>query len=87
MVLLMDLKKHILRKLFRRRIVGGKHTAVEHVMSGLPVHAQGEAKKATEDLIREGLLIPKPTGYGLQISINPERLEEIKRILQREAES
>ncbi len=80
----MDLKRHILRKLYRRRVIGGKHTAIEYVMSGIPGHAMGEAKKAAEELIREGLIIPKPTGYGLQISLNPERLEEIKRMMEGE---
>lgn len=73
----MDLKKHILKKLFRRRVIGGKHTAIEYVMSGIPSQAYGEAKKAAEELIKEGLIIPKPTSYGLQISLNPERLPEI----------
>ena len=77
----MDFRKHILRKLFRRRVIGGKHTAIEYVMSGVPGHAYGEVKKAAEDLIREGLIIPKPTNYGLQISLNPGRLEEIKRVI------
>ncbi len=78
----MDLKRHILRKLYRRRVIGGKHTAIEHVMSGIPGHAMGDAKKAAEELIREGLIIPKPTGYGLQISLNPERLAEIQKIIE-----
>lgn len=77
----MDLRQHILRKLYRRRVIGGKHTALEHVMSGIPSHAYGDAKKAAEDLIRQGLVIPKPTNYGLQISLNPEKLEEIKRMM------
>ncbi len=78
----MDLRRHILRKLYRRRVIGGKHTALEHVMSGIPGHAYGDAKKAAEELIREGLIIPKPTHYGLQISLNPERLEAIKKIIE-----
>ena len=77
----MDFRKHILRKLFRRRVIGGKHTAIEYVMSGVPGHAYGDAKKAAEELIKEGLLIPKPTSYGLQISLNPERLPEIAAII------
>ena len=77
----MDYRKIILRKLFRRRIIGGKHTAVEHLTTGLPKHAVGEAKKAVYDLIREGLILSKPTSYGLQVSLNQEKIEEICNII------
>lgn len=77
----MDLKKIILRKLHRLRIIGGKHTAVEHLTSGLPKHIAGEAKKAVGDLIKEGLILKKPTSYGLQVSLNPERIKEIEEII------
>lgn len=80
----MNLKKIILRKLFRRRIIGGKHTAFENVMSGLPKHLYGEAKKTADELIKQGLMLTKPTSYGLQISLNPERIEEIIRIIEDE---
>ncbi len=78
----MDLKQSILRKLFRRRIIGGKHTAFEHVVSGIPKHAHGDAKKAAEELIRQRFILAKPTSYGLQISLNPEKIEEIVRIIE-----
>jgi hypothetical protein len=77
-----DLKQVILRKLFRRRMIGGKHTAFEHVTAGIPKHLHGDAKKAAEALIKEGLIIPKPTSYGLQISLNPQRIGEIIRIVE-----
>ncbi len=51
-------------------------------MSGIPGHTYGDAKEAAQELIREGLIIPKPTNYGLQISLNPNRLEEIKRMIE-----
>ena len=46
----MNFKKIILRKLFRLRIIGGKHTAVEHLTKGLPKHAAGEAKNSVKEL-------------------------------------
>jgi len=36
------------------------------------------AKKAAEELIKENLLLRKPTGYGLQVSLNHEKAREIK---------
>jgi len=77
-----ELKKIILRKLFRRRIIGGKHTAIEHLTKGLPKQLRGDAKDAIHSLITDGLLLPKPTSYGLQVSLNPERLHDISRIVE-----
>lgn len=78
----MDFRKIILRKLFRRRVIGGKHTAIEHLTKGLPKHAVGEAKNAVSGLIKEGLILTKPTSYGLQVTLNPEKIDEISRIIE-----
>lgn len=75
--MLPNLQKIILRKLFRRRIIGGKHTAFEHVTAAVPRHLHGEAKKAAAELIKQGFILAKPTSYGLQISLNPERIDEV----------
>ena len=77
----MDLKKIILRKLYRHRIIGGKHTAVEHLTKGLPRHLTGDAKEAVNELIKEGLILPKSTSYGLQVSLNPRKINLNKRII------
>lgn len=77
----MDIKKIILRKLYRHRIIGGKHTAIENLTKSLPKHIVGEAKESIKELIKEGFLLQKPTSYGLQVSLNPERIEEISRIM------
>jgi len=79
---MLSIQQIILRKLFRRRIIGGKHTAFEHITAGIPSHLQGEAKKAAQELIKEGFILAKPTSYGLQISLNPKRIEEITRIIE-----
>ena len=73
----MDFEKIILRKLFRRRIIGGKHTAVENLTKSMPKHVIGQAKIAVNNLIKQNLILSKPTSYGLQVSLNPEKLEEI----------
>ncbi len=77
----MDLKVVILRKLYRHRIIGGKHTAIENLTKGLPKHMVGDAKHVVDELIKEGLIVPKPTSYGLQVSLNPARTEAISRII------
>ena len=78
----MDLKKIILRKLFRRRIIGGKHTAIEHLTKGLPKHVIGEAKNVVDNLMKEGFILTKPTSYGLHVSLNPKKIDEIFKIIE-----
>ncbi|MCH8003146.1 MAG: hypothetical protein IH934_00810 [Nanoarchaeota archaeon] len=78
----MGLAKIILRKLYRRRIIGGKHTAVEHLTKGLPKHVAGAAKNVVKELIKEGFILSKPTSYGLQVSLNPEKIDEVSKIIE-----
>lgn len=55
------LKARILYKLVRRRLWGGKHTDIAHIQSGVPSHTINQSKKASKELIKEGLLLPKIT--------------------------
>ena len=78
----MDLKKIILKKLYRHRVIGGKHTAIENLTHGLPKHLVGKAKDAVNELIKGGFILQKPTSYGLQVSLNPEKIKEIENIIE-----
>ena len=77
----MNFKKIILRKLFRHRIIGGKHTAIEHLTKGIPKHHIKEAKKAVGELIKKELILLKKTSYGLHVSLNPRKVEEISQVI------
>ncbi len=79
----MDLKILILRKLFRHRIIGGKHTAIEYLFHGFPKHLIGEAKEIIDELVQQNIILVKPTSYGLQVSLNPEKIEEITNIIEK----
>jgi len=35
--------------LYSRRVIGGKHTAIEYVTSAVPPHLLGEARKAAAE--------------------------------------
>jgi hypothetical protein len=37
--------------------------------------------RVVKELIREGLIVTKPTGYGLHVSLNSARITEIQEIL------
>lgn len=72
-----EIKKTILKKLFRHNIWGAKHTNIDNLHKGFPSHLQGFVKQAARELINEELLISKPTSYGLEVSLNSHKKEEI----------
>ncbi len=79
----MDLyQKAILGKMYKLRYIGGRHTSEDNVVKGFPKHARGDLKKALKELIKEGYILPKPTSYGLEVSLNPRVIGDIKRILE-----
>ena len=75
-----EIKKFILRKLVRHRMWMHKHTSIHNLPKGLPdnLRSKKEVKKVIEDLLKEGLLLSKPTHYGLEISLNINRKKEIE---------
>jgi len=73
----------MIKKLKRSGKWGGAHTSSDNLTKGIPKHMKGEAKKVTKELIEEGLLISKPTSYGLEISLNPKKRGEIEEILRK----
>mgnify|MGYP001053257356 CR=1 FL=1 len=76
-----EIETVVLEKLYRHGYIGGRHTAVESLVKGLPKHLRGEVKKTVKKLAREGWITQKPTSYGLQISLNPRVIPEVERIL------
>lgn len=76
------LKATILKKLKRRGKWGHAHTSFDRLSSGIPKHLRGLAKEVAEELIKEGLLLVKPTSYGLEVSLNPRKKAEIDEIIE-----
>jgi hypothetical protein len=72
-------EKFILRRLYRDSIINERHTAIENLSRGVPSHMRGEMQKAAKRLLKMGYLLPKTTGYGLQVSLNHNLLSEIER--------
>jgi len=73
-----DIAKKVLEKMLRKEYIGARHTAYENAYKGFPKHLAGEARKVTDNLIRENLIIRKQTAYGLQISLNQFKMDEIE---------
>jgi len=83
-----QIKATILLKLYKRGNWGGSHTAYENLKKGFKEDELGKEglkrmDKMVKELIRQGLIIPKITHYGLQVSLNPRQNELIIDIMKR----
>jgi len=81
-----QIQARLLFALARHRKWGESHTAYEHMLRQFKTEAMGKAAlksvgKLAEDLFRVGLVLKKPTHYGLQVSLNPHKAQEIKKII------
>ena len=72
-----QLKGFVVKKLFHHSYIGGRHTSVENLKKGLPDHFRGDVKDVVRELVKEGILLPKPTSTGLHVSLNPRKRIEI----------
>jgi|SRR3989338_6614669 len=72
------IKATILYHLRRKKIIGGVHTPYDTLKKGFPSHKGKEVEKVADELIKEGLIIQKPAPYGLQVSLNKEKIKEIE---------
>ena len=75
-----ELKAAVLRKMLMHRWIGGKHTDIDNIPKGFPMHVRNDIARVTQDLIREGFIVRKPTGYGEHVSLNPKKVYEAKKI-------
>ena len=75
-----DIKRFILRKLVRHRIWMHKHTSIHNLPKGLSdeLKSKKEVKKIIEEMLKNKILLSKPTNYGLEISLNIEKKKEIE---------
>ena len=76
-----EVKGFIVKKLFHHGYIGGRHTDIENLKKGLPGHFKGDVKAATKELMKEGIIMPKQTSYGLHVSLNPRKRTEIDEYL------
>jgi hypothetical protein len=73
-----QIKATMLYHLRRKRIIGAKHTHYDTLKFGFASHLGKEVKKVADELIKQGLVICKPTSYGLQVSLNKDKIPEIE---------
>jgi len=83
-----QIKAMILFKLHKRGNWGGSHTAFENLKKGFKDSDLGKGglkrvEKMARELIRAGLITPKPTSYGLQVSLNPRQNDAVIAFIKR----
>ena len=78
----LTIKKFIVRKLYRKRMWLHKHTNIHNLPKGLSneLRVSREVKNAIDELLKENILLSKPTHYGLEISLNPKKIKEIEEL-------
>lgn len=61
----------------------GKHANINNVQKGLPGHARDHKviSKVVSGLIKNEWVLSKPTHYGLELSLNIEKKDEIEKYL------
>lgn len=72
-----EIKGKILHKLTRLGKFKHSHTSIDNLPKGFPKDLAGRVKDATKELMKEEILLSKPTAYGLEVSINVNKKEEI----------
>jgi len=73
----------ILYHLRRKKVIGGVHTPFDTLKKGFPSHLGKDIDKIAKQLIKEGFIITKPAFYGLQVSLNKEKIKEIDEFIAR----
>lgn len=77
------IKRFIVRKLYRKKMWLHKHTSINNLPKGLSneLRVSKEVRKVIEELLKEQILLSKPTHYGLEVSLNPKKIREIEELI------
>ena len=78
-----NIKATLFYHLRRKKVIGGVHTPFDTLKRGFPFHLGKDIKKIAEKLIKQGFLVTKPTGYGLHVSLNKEKISEIEEFIKK----
>lgn len=74
--------KTLLRKMLTHNVCGGKHHGIDDLKRGFPSHEKGNVEKAAKKLVKANLILKHPTRYGTQYSLNHDRIDEIRKLLE-----
>jgi hypothetical protein len=65
-----DIASAVVRKLAYMGKWGASHTSFDNLPKGFPSHIRGDVKHVAEKLIKQHILLAKPTSYGREVSLN-----------------
>lgn len=72
------IKATILYHLRRKKIIGGVHTPFDTLKKGFPSHLGNKVNRIVKELIKRRFIIKKPASYGLQVSLNKNKIREVE---------
>lgn len=72
------IRLRILEKMARHRFWGRRHTSIDNIPKGFKPHIKNQILHELKRLIQEGLVLAKPTSYGLEVSLNPREKARIE---------
>lgn len=83
-----EIKAALMFKLHKRGNWGASHTALDNLKKGWKESELGRrglkrVEQMARELMRQGAIIPKPTSYGTQVSLNPRQAEAIMELMRR----
>lgn len=76
-----EIARALVRKLAYMGKWGASHTSFDNLPKGFPGHLRGDVKKVAERLIKQTILLAKPTSYGAEVSLNPVRKADIEAMM------
>ncbi len=77
------IKARLLYHLRKKRVIGGVHTHFDTLKRGFPKHLGKSVEIIAKELIKEGYLVTKPASYGLQVSLNKDKIIEIENLIKK----
>jgi len=77
------IKATILYHLRRKKVIGNVHTHFDTLKKGFPSHLGKNINKIAKELVKQNYLKVKPTSYGLQVSLNNDKIKEIDEFIKK----
>ena len=75
------IKATILYHLRRKKVIGKVHTPFDTIKRGFPSHLGKDINKIAKELNKQELILMKPAPYGLQVSLNKNKMKEIEEFI------
>ncbi len=79
---LIEAQIYVIDYLSRKRYFGAHQTLSENIPKGKPQDHKKIIINAINNLANKGLLITKKKHYGVHVSLNPHKTQEIRKYLQ-----